>query len=93
VDEVSVLSDDGESYDLEVLETDTPYYVAVMALMDDDRLLPVIEPVQGLAMSEVEGAPGSYEGTYTVDYQDRYPEAVVVARLGSGDAQAVTVIL
>jgi hypothetical protein len=91
VDSVSVPAEDGQSYNLELLEADTPYYVAVMALMDDDSLRPVIEPLQGVAMSEVEEAPGSYEGTYTVDYQDRYAEAVVVGRLGVGDAQAVMV--
>jgi hypothetical protein len=90
-DAAEVLEVDEQSVVLEGLEPDTPYYIAVMALMEDGTFLPVIEPDQGIAMTEVEDVPGTYEGTFTADYQDRYPEAVIVARLGSGEGEAVMV--
>jgi hypothetical protein len=84
LDKVTVPVEGGE-YETEFLEYDIPYYVAVMALMDDDTFLPVVLPKQGISMAEVEGAPGTYEGSFTVAYKDVYPEAVIVARLGSGE--------
>jgi len=86
LDRVTVPVDGGGDTTQEFLEADTPYYVAVMALMDDGTFRPVILPRQGIAMAEVEGSPGTYEGTFTVGYKDVYPEAAVVGRLSRGGA-------
>jgi hypothetical protein len=88
---VEALEVQEQSYLAERLEPDTPYYLAVMALMDDGSFLPVASDPSGIGMQEVEGLPGVYEGTFTVGYEDRYPEAVVVGRLGSGDAAVALV--
>jgi len=81
---VEALEVEEQSYNFDRLEPDTPYYVSVVAVMDDGTFLPVISDPSGIAMQEVEGYPGAYQGTFTVDYEDRYPEAVVVGHLGSG---------
>jgi hypothetical protein len=76
-----------QSYLIENLEIDTPYYVAVVAEMRDGTLRPVIAPIANLPMTE--SAPGVYAGSYRIAYQDRYPRAVVVGRLVSGESTAV----
>jgi hypothetical protein len=88
---VEELETEEQSYLVEDLEPDTPYYITVAALMDDGTFLPVLSPKQGIPMAEVEGNPGLYEGALAVDYKDLYPEAVIVGHLGSGDGAAALV--
>jgi hypothetical protein len=78
-----------QRYALEHLQPDTPYYVAVYAEKRDGTLLPVIAPIQGVALAET--APGAYAGEYGVGYRDRLPRAAVVGRLSApaGTASAV----
>jgi len=80
-----------QSYTVERLEPDTPYYIAVMALMDDGTFLPVVEPVQNEPMKEVDGAPGTYEGIFIPGYQHRYAEPVVIGRLTKDEQSAALV--
>jgi hypothetical protein len=88
---VEALEVEEQSYIAERLEPDTPYYLAVMAVMDDGSFLPVVSDPSGVGMKEVEGSPGVYEGTFAIGYKNRYPEAVVVGRLGPGESAAVFV--
>jgi hypothetical protein len=88
---VEALEVEEQSYVFERLEPDTPYYVAVVAVMDDGSFLPLVSDPSGVGMQEVEGSPGVYEGTFTLGYENRYPEAVVVGRLGSGESAAALV--
>lgn len=89
---VETLEVEEQSYVFDRLEPDTPYYAAVLAVMDDGTLMPVFSDDLGGAMEEMEGYPGVYQGTFTVGYEDRYPEAVVVGRLGTGESGAVLVV-
>jgi len=83
---VEVLDVQEQSYTLEGLEIEAPYYTAVVALMDDGTLRPVLRSRTGLPMLEDPEIPGRYVGTFRVDHEDVYPEAIVVGRLSSGDA-------
>lgn len=75
-----------QSFLLENLDLDVPYYVGVYAEMRDGSLRPVIEPRVNLSM--VESAPGTYTGEFTVGQLDSYPHAVVVAHLVRGAESA-----
>jgi hypothetical protein len=88
---VEVLEVQAQSYTIEGLEADVPYYTAVVAVMDDGSFQHVIRPHSGLSMSEDPESPGKYEGAFVVDYRDRYPVALVVGHLSRGDAQATMV--
>jgi hypothetical protein len=83
---VEVLEVPEQSFTVEGLEGGVPYYVAVVALMADERFHPVIWPAAGLPMEEVADEEGHYTGTFIAGYGDRYPSAVVVGRLSGGDA-------
>ena len=75
-----------QSYTIEMLEVDKPYYVAAVALMRDGTTRAVISPIAKQPLAET--TPGVYTGSYRVGWQDRYPRGAVVGRLESG---AVTV--
>jgi hypothetical protein len=75
-----------QRHTLDLLTVDQPYHVAVLAEMRDGTLRLVIAPLSGLPLAENE--PGVYTGSYAVDYQSRYPRAVVVGRLTRGEATA-----
>ena len=68
-----------QSYTFEMLEVDTPYYIAVVARMRDGTTRTVIAPIAQQPLTET--APGVYAGSYQAGWQDRYPRAVVVGRL------------
>ena len=88
---IEVLEVQEQSYTIEGLEGDVPYYVAVVAVMDDGTLQPIMRPRSGIPMQEVPESPGSYEGTYVVDYPDRFPEALVVGRLSAEGFETIHV--
>ena len=71
-----------QSYLVENLELDVPYYVGVFAEMRDGSLRPVIEPRVGLPMQET--TPGVYSGAFTVAARESYPNAMIVGRLSRG---------
>lgn len=78
-----------QSYTLEFLDKDVPYYVAVLAEMQDDTVRTVMASPTGIPMTE--SSPGVYGGSYVVGSQDRYPQAVVVGRLARESAASVLV--
>lgn len=72
-----------QSYLVENLDPDVPYYAGVFAEMRDGSLRPVIEPRVNVSM--VETAPGIYTGGFTVLARENYPEAVIVGHLSRGN--------
>jgi hypothetical protein len=78
-----------QSYTLEFLDKDVPYYVAVLAEMEDGSVRTVMANPTRVPLTETE--PGVYAGSYAVGNQDRYPHAVVVGRLAK-DAAAGTLV-
>ncbi len=75
-----------QSYLVENLERDLPYYAGVYAEMSDGTLRTVIQPLVGMAMTET--ATGTYSGEFTVGALESYPEAVVVGHLARGSESA-----
>jgi len=71
-----------QSYTFELLQVDTPYYLAAVARMRDGTTRTVVAPIAKRPMTET--APGVYAGSYQAGWQDRYPRAVVVGRLEYG---------
>jgi len=71
-----------QSYLLENLDPDVPYYAGVFAEMRDGSLRPVIEPKVNLPL--VETAPGFYSGVFAVAARESYPNAVIVGHLSRG---------
>lgn len=80
---VATLEVGEQTYKVEGLEPDIPYYLAVVAEMRDGSFEKVIWPVAGLPAAEV--GPGVYQGGFTATYADRIPRGVVVARLSRGE--------
>jgi hypothetical protein len=85
---VEILDVQEQSYTIEGLEIETPYYTEVMAFMDGGVIHPVFRSRTGLPMEEDPELPGRYAGTLQVEHQDVYDEAVIVGRLSRGDATA-----
>lgn len=71
-----------QSYLLENLDPDVPYYAGVFAEMRDGSLKPVIEPRVNISMKET--APGVYNGGFTVAARENYPDAMIVGHLSRG---------
>ena len=78
-----------QRYLLENLEIDAAHYLAVVAVMKDGTLRPVIAPVVRQPLAE--GEPGAYRGSWQAGYADRYARAAVVGRLERG-SQAATMV-
>jgi hypothetical protein len=78
-----------QSYKLENLEIDTPYYTAVVAEMRDQTRRTVHASPMGLPLAESE--PGVYTGAWTVGSQDRLARALVVGHLAVGAAASTMV--
>lgn len=86
IEPAAVLKVQEQTYTLENLEPDTPYYTAVVAEMRDGTLRSAIATPTNLPMTET--GPGIYGAEYGVTYQDRYAKAVVVGHLARGGAVA-----
>jgi len=71
-----------QQYTLETPEVDKPYYIAVVAVMRDGTLRPVIVPLSALPMLET--TPGTYTGSYKIGWNDRFARAAIVAHLDIG---------
>jgi hypothetical protein len=80
---LATLDVEQQTYNIELLAADTPYYVAVVAAMRDGSFRNVIWPVQDVPLAE--GAPGVYTGGHVVTYADRIPRGVVIGRLAAGE--------
>ena len=83
---VAELEVEEQSYAFSTLNPNTPYYIGVYAEMRDGSLRPVISPRVNVPMTE--SAPGVYQGSFTVGYQDRFERAVLAGRLAKGGAVA-----
>lgn len=79
---LAILKTQEQSYQMDLLTADTPYYVAVVARMRDGSRRNVIAPTANLPL--VESAPGVYTGTFKAGWADRYPRVAVVGRLTQG---------
>ncbi len=86
---LATLDVEEQSYTVESLNRDTPYYLAVVAEMRDGTFRNVIWPVQNVPLAE--SGPGVYSGGYTVTYADRIPRAVVVGRLTQAETSVTAV--
>jgi hypothetical protein len=86
---VARLATGEQSYTLQLLEADRPYYVAVVADLRGGGERPVIAPIRDQPLAE--GAPGVYTGTFRVGWRDRLARAAVVGRLARGTAAATLV--
>ncbi len=85
---VAVLKVGEQSYTLERLDPDTPYYFAVAAAMRDGTLRTVLASPSAQPLAEREDEPGLYTGGWKPGYQDRLPRAVVVGRLAREETAA-----
>jgi hypothetical protein len=83
---VATLKVGEQTYVIENLELDVPYYAGVYAAMRDGSLRPVIEPRVNLPMTET--APGMYSGEFAVGPRESYPNAVIVGHLARGNESA-----
>lgn len=88
---VEALEVEVQEYLLDRLDADTPYYVAVLALMKDGSFIPVLKPSHNLPMTEAAETPGAYEGSFKVPYGLRIDRMLIAGRLGTGVVEAVLV--